>query len=90
MSDSRLYLWNHFIPSLATPPVFHFHSGIFKPVLFHPNVFDSGHVCLSILKEHEGWKPSLTVKQVLLGIQDLLTDPNPRSPANQQANHLFL
>lgn len=39
-------------------------SCVFTPPLFHPNVFPSGHVCLSILKED--WKPSLTVKQVSL------------------------
>ena len=31
---------------------------------FHPNVFDSGAICLSILKEGAAWKPSISVKQV--------------------------
>jgi ubiquitin-conjugating enzyme E2 I len=46
----------------------------------HPNVYPSGTVCLSILSD--GWKPSITVKQILLGVQDLLTNPNLKSPAN--------
>ena len=29
--------------------------------------------------------PSITVKQILQGIQDLLTDPNPNSPAQNEA-----
>jgi len=29
--------------------------------------------------------PSITVKQILQGIQDLLTDPNPNSPAQTDA-----
>ena len=33
----------------------------FKPVLFHPNIYPSGTVCLSILNEDEDWKPSLTI-----------------------------
>ena len=33
----------------------------------------------------EGWVPSITVKQILMGIQDLLTDPNPNSPAQTDA-----
>lgn len=41
----------------------------FTPVLFHPNVYPSGTVCLSILNEDEDWKPSITIKQILLGIQ---------------------
>lgn len=29
--------------------------------------------------------PSISVKQILLGIQDLLTEPNPNSPAQTDA-----
>ena len=53
-----------------------------KP-LFHPNVYPSGTVCLSILNEDEeplqgllgmfscgeDWKPAITIRQILLGIQ---------------------
>ncbi|EIE86200.1 SUMO-conjugating enzyme ubc9 [Rhizopus delemar RA 99-880] len=66
-----------------------FPEGKFTPPLFHPNVYPSGTVCLSILNEDEGWKPAITVKQILLGIQDLLNDPNPESPAQQEAYMLF-
>lgn len=64
-------------------------SGKFVPPLFHPNVYPSGTVCLSILNEEEGWKPAITIKQILLGIQDLLNDPNPDSPAQAEAYNLF-
>lgn len=63
--------------------------GKFVPPLFHPNVYPSGTVCLSILNEEEGWKPAITIKQILLGIQDLLNDPNPDSPAQADAYNLF-
>ena len=53
----------------------------FVPVLFHPNVYPSGTVCLSILNEDEDWRPSLTIPQILLGIQDLMCNPNEKSPA---------
>jgi ubiquitin-conjugating enzyme E2 I len=39
-------------------------AGKFDPPLFHPNVYPSGTVCLSILNEDEGWKPAITIKQV--------------------------
>ena len=52
----------------------------FKPVLFHPNIYPSGTVCLSILNEDKDWKPSITVKQILLGVQDLLDNPNLDDP----------
>ena len=64
-------------------------SGKFVPPLFHPNVYPSGTVCLSILNEEEAWKPSITVRQILLGVQDLLNDPNPESPAQAEAYNLF-
>lgn len=63
--------------------------GKFVPPLFHPNVYPSGTVCLSILNEEEAWKPAITIKQILLGIQDLLDDPNPESPAQADAYNLF-
>lgn len=62
----------------------------FDPAIFHPNIFSSGAVCLSILSAEKDWKPSLTVVQILLGIQDLLGAPNHRDPANGFANNLFM
>ncbi|KAM9996234.1 hypothetical protein ACTFIY_002425 [Dictyostelium cf. discoideum] len=62
----------------------------FPKDFFHPNVYPSGTVCLSILNEEADWKPSVTIKTVLLGIQDLLDNPNPKSPAQQLPIHLFL
>ena len=62
----------------------------FNPPLFHPNVYPSGTVCLSILNEDEDWRAAITVKQVLIGIQDLLDNPNPNSPAQADAYHMFI
>ena len=53
---------------------------------YHPNIYPSGTVCLDIINEGEGWRPSITVKQILLGIQDLLDTPNNLSPANGAAS----
>ena len=73
------------------------------PPLFHPNVYPSGTVCLSILDEEKDWRPAITVKQILLGIQvclpflpsltlrtkDLLNDPNIKDPAQAEAYTCF-
>lgn len=76
--------------TLCTPePLLTASLGKFVPPLFHPNVYPSGTVCLSILNEEEAWKPAITVKQIMLGIQDLLNDPNPESPAQAEAYNLF-
>ena len=62
----------------------------FVPPLFHPNVYPSGTVCLSILAEDEDWRPAITIKQILLGIQSMLDDPNPNSPAQREAYDIFV
>jgi ubiquitin-conjugating enzyme E2 I len=61
----------------------------FVPPLFHPNVYPSGTICLDILDEAENWKPAITVKEILLGIQTLLDEPNQNSPAQAEAYQLF-
>ncbi|KAG6916607.1 hypothetical protein DXG01_006164 [Tephrocybe rancida] len=68
---------------------FLFLPGKFSPPLFHPNVYPSGTVCLSILDEEKSWKPAITIKQILLGIQDLLDDPNVNDPAQSDAYTMF-
>ncbi|KAI7730930.1 hypothetical protein M8C21_032487 [Ambrosia artemisiifolia] len=69
----------------SKPPKCKFPQGF-----FHPNVYPSGTVCLSILNEDSGWRPAITVKQILVGIQDLLDTPNPADPAQTEGYHLFI
>jgi ubiquitin-conjugating enzyme E2 I len=60
----------------------------FSPPIFHPNVYDDGKICLSIINPPEqggAWKPCLTIKQILLGIQELLDNLNNDSAAQQAA-----
>lgn len=61
----------------------------FSPVLFHPNIYPSGTVCLSILNEEKDWRPTISVKQMLLAIQDLLDNPNCKDPAQREPFELF-
>jgi len=61
----------------------------FEPPLFHPNVYPSGTVCLSILDEEKDWRPAITIKQILLGIQHLLSEPNASDPAQAEAYSIF-
>lgn len=52
-------------------------------------VYPSGTICLSILDENKGWKPAITVKQMLIGIQDLLDNPNNLDPAQREPFQLL-
>jgi len=38
----------------------------------------------------QGWRPAITVKQILVGIQELLDAPNPADPAQTEAYQLFI
>ncbi|KAF7809851.1 soyasapogenol B glucuronide galactosyltransferase-like [Senna tora] len=69
----------------SKPPKCKFPQGF-----FHPNIYPSGTVCLSILNEDSGWRPAITVKQILVGIQDLLDQPNASDPAQTDGYHLFI
>jgi len=61
----------------------------FTPLIFHPNVYPSGTVCLSILNAEKDWRPLLTIKDILMGIQDLLTTPNENDPAQKEPFELY-
>lgn len=55
--------------------------------MFHPNVYADGSVCLDILQNR--WSPTYDVAAILTSIQSLLNEPNPHSPANSVAAHLY-
>ena len=69
----------------------------FTTKMWHPNIYQDGRVCISILhppgtdkfneqeKAEERWRPSLGAEEVLLSVISMLNDPNPDSPANIDA-----
>ncbi|KAL2871976.1 putative ubiquitin conjugating enzyme E2 [Aspergillus lucknowensis] len=60
----------------------------FKTRIWHPNVEEStGAVCVDTLKRD--WKPSLTLKDVLITISCLLIYPNPDSALNSTSGALL-
>lgn len=45
-------------------------------------------MCLSILQQDRGWRPSLTIKDVLIGVQTLMNEPNDHHIAQAEAQQL--
>ncbi|KAI8058473.1 ubiquitin-conjugating enzyme E2 7 [Syncephalis plumigaleata] len=68
----------------------------FLSKMWHPNVYESGEVCISILhppgddkwgyeKASERWLPVHTVETILISVISMLSSPNDESPANIEA-----
>ena len=69
--------------------VFPIHLCVWLPslVVYHPNIYPDGSLCLDIIGER--WNPTFTMGTLLASIQSLLSDPNPDSPANPEAARVF-
>jgi len=78
-----------------SPPSFKFVTRI-----WHPNVFENGEVCISILHSpgddpqsgelpEERWNPTQNVRTILMSVISLLNEPNTLSPANVDASVMF-
>jgi len=72
----------------------------FVTKMWHPNVYDNGDVCISILHPpiddpqsgelpSERWNPTQNVRTILLSIISLLNEPNTSSPANVDASVMY-
>lgn len=55
--------------------------------ILHPNISLDGEICLDILKYN--WSPALSLVKVILSIISLLSDPNTKSPLNNDAAKLY-
>lgn len=63
-------------------------KAFFLTKIFHPNVANSGEICVNTLKRD--WKPDLGIKHILLTIKCLLIVPNPESALNEEAGKMLL
>ncbi|KAI5210097.1 ubiquitin-conjugating enzyme [Aureobasidium subglaciale] len=68
----------------------------FVTPIWHPNIYESGEVCISILhppeedkygyeSAAERWSPVQTPETILLSVISMLSSPNDESPANIEA-----
>ena len=52
--------------------------------VYHPNVYDSGRICLDVIQSSK-WSPAASMEARVFNIILLLQEPNPNSPANGSA-----
>uniref|UniRef100_A0A094ZS19 Ubiquitin-conjugating enzyme E2 R2 n=1 Tax=Schistosoma haematobium TaxID=6185 RepID=A0A094ZS19_SCHHA len=75
-----------------SPPTMHFLSR-----MYHPNIYENGEVCISILHSpgddpqsgelpSERWNPTQNVRTILLSVISLLNEPNIHSAAHVDAS----
>ena len=89
-SDGTVFEGMSFRLKLAFPSEYPFKAPkvtFSSPVPFHPNVDESGNLCLDILKEE--WSAAYSVKTLLVSIRSLLSEPNNDSPLNAHAAGLW-
>jgi ubiquitin-conjugating enzyme E2 G1 len=72
----------------------------FETPIFHPNIYESGDVCISILhppeedkygyeSAAERWSPVQSPETILLSVISMLSSPNDESPANVDAAKMW-
>jgi len=51
--------------------------------MWHPNVEETGAVCLNLLRE--SYTPALSISHLIAGLEFLMSSPNPHDPLNKEA-----
>ncbi|KAL8728750.1 MAG: hypothetical protein Q9181_005235 [Wetmoreana brouardii] len=100
--DCKYYGGGFFCAHLKFPPEYpHLPPKMtFKTPIFHPNIYPSGDVCISILhppeedkygyeSASERWSPVQTPETILLSVISMLSSPNDESPANVEAARMW-
>ncbi|CAH8594758.1 unnamed protein product [Schistosoma mattheei] len=92
VDERNFFEWEALIAGPEGTP---FEGGVFA-VLFHPNIYPDGRVCISILhapgddpmgyeSSVERWSPVQSVEKILLSVVSMLAEPNDESAANVDA-----
>lgn len=78
--DHTPYFGGTFVVRLVFPEDYPFHAPDvrFETKIYHPNINHLGETCIGIIKND--WKPSVTAMDVILGVLQLLREPNADDP----------
>ncbi|CAO1603964.1 Ubiquitin-conjugating enzyme subunit [Xanthoria calcicola] len=98
INPDSLYYGGYFLAHMKFPPNYPYSPPEFQFTrpLYHPNIYQDGKLCISILHAPgddemsgelaaERWSPAQRVESVLLSIVSLLDDAETSSPANVDA-----
>ncbi|XP_065059850.1 ubiquitin-conjugating enzyme E2 R2-like [Rhopilema esculentum] len=101
-APGTLYEGGYFKAHLSFPQDYPYSPPNFRFLtkMWHPNIYESGEVCISILHPpiddpqsgelpQERWNPTQNVRTILLSVISLLNEPNTFSPANVDASVMF-
>ena len=62
-------------------------------IVLGSNLFLCQTICFNFINLHcsesKSWQPTITIKQILLGVQDLLNHPNNDDPAQREPHQLL-
>lgn len=97
-----LYEGGYFKAHMRFPPDYPYSPPTirFLTKVWHPNVYENGDLCISILHPPvddpqsgelpcERWNPTQNVRTILLSVISLLNEPNTFSPANVDASVMY-
>ena len=97
-----LYQGGYYKAIMKFPPDYPFSppSVRFITKVWHPNVYENGDMCISILHPPkddpqsgelpcERWNPTQNVRTILISVVSLLNEPNTSSPANVDASVMY-
>ncbi|XP_011495672.1 PREDICTED: ubiquitin-conjugating enzyme E2 T-like [Ceratosolen solmsi marchali] len=54
----------------------------FVTPVYHPNIDTQGRICMDLLKmpPNGGWRPTISLENLIVAVQSLLCNPNPDDP----------
>ncbi|KAL5601043.1 hypothetical protein BROUX41_005872 [Berkeleyomyces rouxiae] len=101
--DCKYYGGGNFRAHLTFPPSYPLmppQMTFQTPIPFHPNIYEDGRLCISILHPpeedqygyeaaSERWSPVQTPETILLSVVSLFHSPNDESPANVEAARML-
>lgn len=62
----------------------------FLTKIYHPNVdAESGNICIAALKDSD-WRPTTQMVDVLTALANLIDEPNPSDPVNNDAAEMYI